>query len=73
VTAADTCRHELLLGTCVDCRPRPSSTAGDRYARPQTFEARYAGRCNACDERFEAGDDVMRLAGELIHPECFDE
>jgi hypothetical protein len=68
----DLCKHELMLGTCVDCRPRPPAGATIARPRPVTFEARYPGRCAACTERFDVGDDMMRDDGELIHPECFE-
>lgn len=36
------------------------------------FEARYAGICAACTERFGAGDTVMFHEDEICHVDCPD-
>lgn len=38
-----------------------------------SFEARYYGRCAACGERIEPGDEVVYDMSEVIHVECEDD
>ena len=35
-----------------------------------TFEAKYPGRCAACDERITPGDTVTYDDDELVHAAC---
>jgi hypothetical protein len=35
-----------------------------------TFQARYPGRCAACDERIHEGDDVDYDDDQLVHATC---
>lgn len=39
----------------------------------RTFQARYRGRCLACDDQIEPGDDVCYDEDDLVHAECADE
>lgn len=36
----------------------------------RTFEARYNGRCAACDERIHEGDPVRFADDALVHDDC---
>lgn len=36
----------------------------------RTFEARYNGRCGACDERIREGDTVRFDGDDLVHADC---
>lgn len=35
-----------------------------------TFEAKYAGRCDACSNKIHVGDDVVYVDDELVHADC---
>ena len=35
-----------------------------------TFEARYPGRCNLCDERIEPGDTATYTDDQIVHARC---
>jgi hypothetical protein len=73
VTALVRCAVHELEG-CDWCKPKPRPAEAPPFraptARPVTFEARYPGRCAACGETFDAGADVQREDGELVHAEC---
>jgi hypothetical protein len=34
------------------------------------FEAKYAGRCNACDDRIHEGERVMYDDDQIVHAQC---
>jgi hypothetical protein len=36
----------------------------------RVFEARYYGRCAACDERITPGDEVAYDDDALVHEDC---
>lgn len=38
--------------------------------KPRTFEARYGGRCRACGEYFEEGDEVAFVDDEITCEWC---
>jgi hypothetical protein len=39
----------------------------------KSFEARYEGRCAACGDRIEIGDDAAYDDDEVVHAYCVDE
>lgn len=36
----------------------------------RTFDARYGGRCSACEERIHEGDPVRFHEDALVHDDC---
>jgi hypothetical protein len=36
----------------------------------RTFDARFAGTCGSCTERFAAGDPVRFIEDEICHDTC---
>lgn len=38
----------------------------------KVFEAAYPGRCAACDDEINEGDEVTYDDNELVHVECAD-
>ena len=75
---ADRCKHLMLRGDCVDCRPpKPRAPRQAKPARSSVpdggFEARYGGRCAAgCGSRIEPGEWIVRDGGGYSHATCAD-
>lgn len=62
--AEERCRHEMLPGTCVDCRPRPPRSTGLAHASGPTIAAQYPGTCAHCGDAVEPGDSITRSDDE---------
>ena len=59
-------KHDLEIGSCADCRPRPGqaqATAAHREGSGPWFIAAYNGSCSGCGEDI-APDDEIRADGD---------
>jgi hypothetical protein len=68
------CIHDLVVGQCAHCRPRPipdpfEEPASRRYG--PWFAAAYGGTCAECGDRFDAGEAIRAIGdGEYIGECC---
>ena len=62
----DECRHGLLPDECSTCKHPNPITRSD----PCAFDAKYAGWCRECRERFEPGDRIRYVDDLLVHEDC---
>ena len=55
----------------VHAKPEQADPSNPLVRAGYAFEARFSGRCPACDDDIDVGADICRTAeGEYVHAEC---